>query len=434
MQRRRARFGVRPPYNRPMNGNRADVLVLGGGVIGLACAHYLLAAGRSVTVLEQGRVGGGSSHGNCGTLTPSHAAPLAQPGMVGTALRWLLRPDAPLRIKPSLDPALLRWLLGFAARCNPRDFEHATAAKAPLLLRSRELIEELVRGEALDCEFEALGTMNVFGDERHFEKARASLRLLADLGVRVDVLDAQATLAREPALKPVVAGALFNPGDAQLRPDRYVAELARIVRTAGGAIEEGARIDGIVREGGRVTRVDTSKGRFEGGEVVFALGAWSPAFARQLGLRVPIQPGKGYSITYSRPAICPRIPLTLKEPSVCVTAWNSGYRLGSTMEFAGYDTRLNRTRLDALRRGAAQFLHEPEGPAVVEQWYGWRPMTPDDLPLLGRARGSANLTLATGHGMLGVSLSAVTGWIVSEVIAGKPPSFDLAPFDPSRFG
>jgi D-amino-acid dehydrogenase len=417
-----------------MDRKRADALILGGGVIGLACAHYLLAAGRSVTVLEQGRVGGGSSHGNCGTLTPSHAAPLAQPGMVGTALRWLLRPDAPLRIKPSLDPALLHWLLGFAARCNPRDFERATAAKAPLLLRSRELIEELVRRHGLDCEFEALGTMNVFRDERNFEHARAPLRLLADLGVRVEVLDAQAALAREPALRPGVAGALFNPGDAQLRPDRYVAELARLVREAGGTIQEGVRIDGIAREGGRVAKVATTRGEFEGGEVVFALGAWSPAFARQLGLRIPIQPGKGYSITYARPASCPRIPLTLKEPSVCVTAWNSGYRLGSTMEFAGYDTRLNRTRLDALRRGAAQFLHQPEGPAVVEEWYGWRPMTPDDLPLLGRVPGCANLTLATGHGMLGVSLSAVTGRIVSEVVAGTPPSFDLAPFDPARFG
>lgn len=417
-----------------MDRKRADALILGGGAIGLACAHYLLAAGRSVTVLEQGQVGGGSSHGNCGTLTPSHAAPLAQPGMIGTALRWLLRPDAPLRIKPSLDPALLRWLLGFAACCNPRDFERATAAKAPLLLRSRELIEELVRRHGLDCEFEALGTMNVFRDERNFEHARAPLRLLADLGVRVEVLDAQAALAREPALRPGVAGALFNPGDAQLRPDRYVAELARLVRAAGGTIVEGARIDGIVREGGRVAKVATTQGEFEGGEVVFALGAWSPAFARQLGLRIPIQPGKGYSITYTRPASCPRIPMTLKEPSVCVTAWNSGYRLGSTMEFAGYDTRLNRTRLDALRRGAAQFLHHPEGPAVVEEWYGWRPMTPDDLPLLGRVPGCANLTLATGHGMLGVSLSAVTGLLVSEVIAGMPPSFDLAPFDPARFG
>jgi len=416
-----------------MTAAKSDVLILGGGVIGLACAHYLLEAGRSVTVLEQSTVGSGSSHGNCGTLTPSHATPLAMPGVLGTALRWLLRPDAPLRIKPSFDPALLRWLLGFAARCNWQDAVRATMAKAPLLIRSRELIEELVRTQQLACEFEALGSLNVFRDSSNFERARESLALLADAGIRVDVLDAAQTLAREPALKPGVAGAFFNPGDAQLRPDRYVAELARSVRARGGRIEEGARIDGLLREGGRLVEATTSKGGFSGREVVFALGAWSPALARQLGLRIPIQPGKGYSITYSRPARCPRIPMTLKEPSVCVTAWGSGFRLGSTMEFAGYDSTLNRTRLDALKRGAAAFLHEPEGPAVAEEWYGWRPMTPDDLPLLGRVPGIDNLVLATGHGMLGVSLSAVTGLLVSEVVAARPPSFDLAPFAAARF-
>jgi D-amino-acid dehydrogenase len=416
-----------------MTTRTSDVLVLGGGVIGLACAYYLLEAGRGVTVLEQGSAGCAASHGNCGTLTPSHAAPLALPGTLGTALRWLLKPDAPLRIQPRWDPSLLRWLLGFAAHCNWRDALRATAAKAPLLQRSRQLIEELVRKENLDCEFEPSGTLNVFRDPAMFEHACALHERLAPFAPPAEVLDAAATLAREPALKPGVAGALFNPGDAQLRPDRYVAELARVVRAKGGLIEERTRITGFTREGTRIAKVATDRGDFSAGEVVLALGAWSPQWARELGLRIPIQPGKGYSITYTRPTRCPRIPLTLKEPSVCVTAWGSGYRLGSTMEFAGYDTQLNRTRLDALRRGAAAFLHEPEGPAVVEEWYGWRPMTPDDLPVLGRAPGVDNLLLATGHGMLGVTMSAATGLLVSEVACGRSPSLDLAPFAAARF-
>ena len=416
-----------------MTTRTSDVLVLGGGVIGLACAYYLLAAGRSVTVLEQGTAGCAASHGNCGTLTPSHAAPLAMPGTIATALRWLLKPEAPLRIAPRVDPALLRWLLGFAAHCNWRDALHATAAKAPLLQRSRLLIEELVRTEGLDCEFEASGTLNVFRDRSAFEQACGLHERLADFAPPVEVLDEATTLAREPALKRGIAGALFHPGDAQLRPDRYVAELARVVRAKGGVIEERTRIDTILRERGRITRVRTSQGDFGGRDIVFALGAWSPRFARSLGLRIPIQPGKGYSITYTRPVLCPRIPLTLKEPSVCVTAWGSGYRLGSTMEFAGYDTRLNRVRLDALRHGAAQFLHEPEGPAVVEEWYGWRPMTPDDLPVLGRVEGIDNLLMATGHGMLGVTMSAGTGLLVSELACGRSPSLDCTPFAPARF-
>jgi D-amino-acid dehydrogenase len=256
---------------------------------------------------------------------------------------------------------------------------------------------------------------------------------LAPFAPAIEVLDEAATLAREPALKAGIAGALFHPGDAQLRPDRYVAELARVVRARGGAIEERTRIDGILRDGSRIRAVRTTQGDFSGREIVFALGAWSPQIARALGLRIPIQPGKGYSITYTRPQRCPRIALTLKEPSVCVTAWGSGYRLGSTMEFAGYDTRLNRVRLDALRRGAAQFLHEPEGPAVIEEWYGWRPMTPDDLPVLGRVDGIDNLLMATGHGMLGVTMSAGTGLLISELACGRPPSIDCTPFAAARF-
>ena len=416
-----------------MATRESDVLILGGGVIGLACAYYLLKAGRGVTVLEQGTAGCASSHGNCGTLTPSHATPLAMPGVIGPALRTLLQPDAPLRIAPRLDMALWRWLFGFARRCNWDDFRAATLAKAPLLRESRRLIEELVREESLDCEFEARGTLYVFRDEAELEHSKWLPRALGEIGLAIETLDAARVEAMEPALKSGTVGGYFNPGDAHLRPDRYVAGLARAVRAHGGTIEEGARVDAIVREGSRISKIKTTRGDFAGRDVVLALGAWSPKLARELDLRLPIQPGKGYSITYTRPSMCPRIPLVLKERSVCVTAWTSGFRLGSTMEFAGYDTSLNRTRLDALRRGAAEYLHEPEGPSVVEEWYGWRPMTPDDLPVLGRAPGVDNLVLATGHGMLGVSMSAMTGVLVAETVVGTPPSLDLAPYSIARF-
>jgi D-amino-acid dehydrogenase len=411
-----------------------DVLILGGGVIGLICAYCLLEAGRGVTVLEQGTAGCGSSHGNCGTLTPSHAPPLAMPGVIGPALRALFRPDAPLRIAPRFDPSLWRWLLGFARRCNWRDFRATTEARAPLLLESRRLIESLIRKESIDCEFESRGTLYVFRDEAAFAHSQWLPRALSDVGVAIETLDGSRVEAMEPALKPGVAGGYFNPGDAHLRPDRYVDALARLVRARGGAILEDTRIEAIVRAGSRVESVRTSRGDFAGREIVLALGAWSPSLARNLGLRVPIQPGKGYSITFEPPALAPRIPLVLKERSVCVTAWSSGYRLGSTMEFAGYDASLNRARLDALKRAAAEYLREPEGPAVVEQWFGWRPMTPDDLPLIGRAPGLENLVMATGHGMLGVSLSAITGVAVRDIVTGAPPSIDPAPCDPARFG
>ena len=414
------------------SARHSDVLILGGGVIGLACALYLLRAGRGVTVIEKSRTGGATSHGNCGTITPSHAVPLAMPGMIGQGLRWLLKPDAPFRIAPRLDFALFEWLLQFAQRCNWNDFKRIAAEKAPLLKLSRQALEELIAGERLDCQFETVGTLNVYRDGRAFEYSRWLPEALRALDLPIETLDGAQCRAREPALNDSIIGGYFNAHDAHLRPDRYLAELARAVRARGGVIHEQTTISGF-RRSGRIDAVLTDHGEFSGDEVLFALGSWTPLLARQLDLRIPIQPGKGYSITYTRPSICPRIPLALKERAVCVTGWPTGYRLGSTMEFAGYDESLNRTRLDALKRGAAEYLHEPEGPEVVEEWYGWRPMTYDDLPILGRVSRVQNLTLATGHGMLGVTMSAATGLLIADVICGRAPSIDAAAFSPKRF-
>ena len=413
---------------------KTDVLILGGGVIGLACALYLLRAGRSVIVLEQGKVGGATSHGNCGTITPSHAMPLAMPGILAQAMRWMFQPDAPLRVVPRLDPALFTWFAKFAQLCNGQDFKRLTAAKAPLLKLSREALERLVRDERLDCEFETLGTLTVYRDAHAFEKSAWLPQALTEVGLPVETLDGTNCRTREPALNDSIVGGYFHPFDAHLRPNRYAAELARAVREKGGEIREATTIGDLRVDNGHITRVSADGAEFSGRDVVLALGAWSPLLARQLDLRIPIQPGKGYSITYTRPESCPRIPLALKERAVCVTGWGSGYRLGSTMEFAGYDASLNRTRLDALRKGAAEYLIEPEGPQIVEEWYGWRPMTHDDLPILGRAANVQNLVFATGHGMLGVTMSAATGLLISEAITGKAPSIDMTAFDPARFG
>jgi D-amino-acid dehydrogenase len=238
----------------------------------------------------------------------------------------------------------------------------------------------------------------------------------------------------EPALRPGVAGGLFHPGDARLRPDRYVAALAQRVRELGGHIVEGAKIDRLDTDRGALTHVRSTRGVFSGERVVVALGAWSPLLARQLGLRLPMQPGKGYSLTYSRPGRAPRHALVLRERAVCVTTWDSGFRLGSTMEFSGYAEGLNRTRLDALRRGAAEGLHQPEGPELLEEWWGWRPMSVDEVPIIGPSTRWSNLHLATAHGMLGVSMSAATGELVAAQITGGTPMIDPQPYAPARFG
>ncbi|MEO9079867.1 MAG: FAD-dependent oxidoreductase [Rhodanobacter sp.] len=417
-----------------MQTSRTDVLILGGGVIGLACAFYLLKAGASVRVLEQGTPGCGSSHGNCGTITPSHAPPLAMPGMIGVALRSILRADAPLYLDPRLDGPRLRWLLGFARHCNWRDFYAAAQARGAILQRSRQLLAELVREENMACEFTEQGTLIVYrtAKSQHADEKKHNA-VLESLGIEIQRLSGDQVEAMEPALKPGVVGGLLHPQDASLRPDRYVAELARCVAELGGVIESGARVEGFETDPAHIRGVRCSRGSYGAAHVVLALGAWSPLLASQLDLRLPMQPGKGYSLTYNRPALAPRHALTLCEPSVCVTSWHDGYRLGSTMEFSGYREGLNRSRIDALRRGATAFLREPEGTELLEEWWGWRPMSVDELPIIGRSTRWSNLLLATAHGMLGVSMSAATGELVAAMLAGTSMPIDPAPFAPARF-
>ena len=416
-----------------MNPSNDDVLILGGGVIGLSCALFLLEQGRSVRILEKNTVGGATSHGNCGTITPSHALPLAAPGMIGKALKYMTQADAPFYIKPSTDRSLLEWLLHFSLRCNARDQHRSALAKAALLNASRTLLEELITRHGLDCGFETTGEMYVCNTREGLDALAQEMPLLAECGVVSELLDADMLAAREPALLPGMAGGIYFPNDAHFRPDAYCAALAQTVRALGGIIEEHCEVLSLATDGDRITHVETASGRRQGGQVLVALAAWSPAMLRSLDLALPVQPGKGYSISYSLPSIVPKTPLVLTERSVCVTSWADGYRLGSTMEFAGFDDTLNAKRLDALERGAREYLREPVGAEVVSRWFGWRPMTYDDLPILGKSPKHRNLFLATGHGMLGMSMSAITGQLLAAQMTGKTPAIDLMPYSAARF-
>ncbi|MEO8001151.1 MAG: FAD-dependent oxidoreductase [Arenimonas sp.] len=405
----------------------------GGGGIGLACAYYLLRAGRTVCVLERDMIGSATSHGNCGTITPSHIPPLASPGMISKAMKWMLTPDAPFYVKPTLDPNLIAWLLKFASRCNEKDWHASSIAKMDLLHNSRRLLEDLIKQENLVCEFAATGMHNVYKSQAGFEKAAKEAEAVREFGLFPTLLSSDELTKDEPALKLGMAGAVHYPGDAHLRPDLYTAELARVVKQLGGLIIEQCEVLAIETGYDKVQKITTSLGDYQAQDYLFALGPWSPKMMKAINIDLPVQPGKGYSITYTRPSLAPKRPIVLKECSVCVTTWSSGYRLGSTMEFSGYDSSLNHRRLDALERGAGEYLHEAVGPLKLEEWFGWRPMTWDDLPILGASPNYKNGWLATGHGMLGVSMSAATGHLLADLICQRAPIVDPAPYSMQRF-
>lgn len=344
----------------------------------------------------------------------------------------MLDPRAPLYVRTRLDPALWRWLLQFGARCNARDWLHATRARGALLNDSRLRLAQWVQTHALDCEFEARGLDYVFGDARNFDHHAAECEALNAQGIASARIDGTDYARDNPAFHDRLAGAIHFPGDAQLRPDRYTAELARVLRAQGVVIEEQSDVEDFSADAQGV-RVRVGERMLLARELVLATGPWSPRWARQLDLRVPIQPGKGYSLTWSRPAQVPQRPVVLKDHSVFVIAWREALRLGGTMEFAGADPQLRTTRLQALQQAADHYLRAPRGVQLQEQWCGWRPMSVDDVPLIGRAPAHPHVWLAAGHGMLGISMSAGTGQLIADLVCGRTPAIDPAPYRPERF-
>jgi D-amino-acid dehydrogenase len=410
------------------------VVVVGGGVIGASCAYYLSRAGWSVTVLDRGEFGKGCSHGNCGFVCPSHVLPLAVPGAVRAALKALVSRNAPFSIKPRLDPALWGWLIRFARRCNVADMMQAGRALQALLNSSRALYDTLMKEEPFDCEWEARGMLVVFLHREAMEHHADTDRLLREsFDMGAERYDGDQLVELEPALKPGLAGGWLYRSDAHLRPDKLMSSWQRVLEARGVTVRERCEATGLVREDGRARAVGIGQGEIGADAVVVATGAWTPMLGEQLGCRVPIQPGKGYSITMRRPAPCPAIPLIFDEHRVAVTPWASGYRLGSTMEFAGYDTSIQPRRLQLLREGAIPYLHEPYCDPVLEEWQGWRPMTSDSKPIIDRSPALANVLIAAGHNMIGVATATATGKLVAEMLSGDRPHINPEPFAVTRF-
>jgi D-amino-acid dehydrogenase len=303
-----------------------------------------------------------------------------------------------------------------------------------ILDASMDEYRRLILQLSLDCEWKEDGLLYVLQTSRGMERFAETDRMLTEhFGVAARRIDGSELPTFDPGLKTGLAGGFHYPGDASVRPDRLNHEWASRLRAEGVRFIEGCELQCVQKSAGRITGLATSKGVLEADRFVFAMGAWSTRWSSQLQCRIPIQPGKGYSITLPRPASSPRFPILFPEHKVGVSPFEDGLRLGSMMEFAGYDTSIPPHRIQQLRESARPYLVASLDGEAQETWYGWRPMTWDSLPIIGPVPGIGNALLATGHNMLGLSLAPSTGKLIAELVTGQRPHIDVAPYSPARF-
>ncbi len=408
-----------------------DVVVVGGGAVGASVTLELARRGARVTLLERGgELAWGCSAGNAGLICPSHYIPLANPAALRDGVRWMLKPDSPFYLRPR--PAVLPWLARFTLAARGRRAEESGGVIQALARASLDLHVALAE-EGLQTGLHRDGVLNVYFADEGLAAARREVDHNARAGLESRLLSADEARAAAPALDAGVVGAVLYPGDAHCDPLRFVQVVGRAAAEAGAEIRTRVEALGFRRRNHRIDAVETTSGTIPTGEVVLAAGAWTPLLASRLGLSIPVEGGKGYHVDVESAAEDPALPVWLNETRVIVTPLDGRVRLAGTLELAGLDLRVDERRVAAIVRAAERAVPTLRGRRVLEVWRGLRPCTPDGLPVVGRPPGLGNLVLATGHGMMGLTLAPVTAKLVGELVAREEPSFDTAPLAPGRF-
>lgn len=414
------------------------VLIVGGGVVGLCTAYYALEKGHRVTILERGGPDHDScSLGNAGMIVPSHFVPLAAPGMVPLGLRMLWNPESPFTIRPRLDRDLLEWCWRFLRASNAGHVERSAPLLRDLNLASRCAFEELSERFGAAFELTQRGLLMLCKTERTLHDESHLAETAVRLGVPARVLNPRETAEIDPDIQMDVAGAVYFPKDCHLTPARFVARLTEAVVAGGAQFRWNDEVTGWQTEAGRIRAAQTAAGEeIVADEFVLAAGSWSPELTRELRLRLPMQAGKGYSVTLPRPRRLPRLCSILTEARVAVTPMGETLRFGGTMEVTGCrDDSVAPARVRGIFRSIPNYFPE-FGPADFQNlpvWRGLRPCSPDGLPYIGRFHRWANLSAATGHAMMGVSLAPITGKLMASVLSDEPTLLDITALRPDRF-
>ena len=409
----------------------SDVLIVGGGAIGIATAYFLAGHGLAVTVVEQRSVGAACSWGNAGLIAASQITPIASPRALLQGIEGMFDRSGPVVIRSRLDPGFLRWSTRFLRQCA-RSPARSKGALNALAVLSGALHKQLAAEIRVDYGYRQSGWLHVFRTERALQHEARRAADLSDFGIRSVVLDRAQVQRVEPMVNDGVAGGIHFTDDANLQPGPFVQALAERAKARGAAILTGATVRDFRTEGSRVSAALTSRGEMSFNWLVLAAGAWTRPLGRRLDMNIPIEPAKGHSITFV-PDRQLTVPVMLSELHISISPLGADARVTSGIEFAGFNTAVSERRLQRMLNEPASYL-DGFGAKSGTRWVGFRPLTPDDLPIIGPVRRFANVLIGSGHGTLGITQATGTARLICDRILGSASPIDSRPFMPSRFG
>ncbi|WP_126971073.1 NAD(P)/FAD-dependent oxidoreductase [Gynurincola endophyticus] len=414
---------------------RKKITIVGGGIIGLCSAYYLHNDGYDVTVIERGDITDGTSFGNAGYVSPSHIHPLPSPGIIAKGLRWMMSSTSPFYIKPRANWDLVQWGLTFWKNAN-HDTMHRNSPHLDRLLKlSRELMNDVRDDIGNEFHMEEKGILNVYKSEALEKNEIRLAKEAADYGIETRILNAKELQDLEPEVEILARGAVWYPIDAHIHPGKFVMHLHKHLAAKGVEFVLNADVLNFETNGSKITSVITTKGKYPVEELVLSPGAWLPVLTKKLGIHLILQAGKGYSMTFEKPAVNLRHPAILVDGRVAMTPMGPDLRMGGTMEISGLDSPKLFKRARAIYDAAMTYYPNlpVTFPGTDKIWSGLRPLSPDGLPYIGKHSKYDNLVIAGGHAMIGVSMATGTGKIVNELIAGRPTSIDISAYNVERY-
>ena len=414
-----------------------EVIVIGGGIIGLSSAYFLQESGHQVTVIDQTDMTDSCSYGNCGYICPSHFVPLATPGIVQQGLKWMLNPQSPFYVKPRLDMSLIKWGLKFMKMATEENVNKAAIPLRDYSLMSKQWYAHWESLPQFKFAYEHKGLLEIFQTQKAGDHAHHLVHKAHEIGLTdTRLLNQDELFAMEPNHKINAIGAIHFACDGHLYPNKLMQQLIADLKTKGVTFKTNEAVVDFEKSNGKINAVITNTNKYKADSVVLATGSWSREMAKKLDMDLLLMPGRGYSMTIENTPYQTNYPSVLVEGRVALTPIEGNkMRFGGTMEITTTNSAPKLNRVVGILKAVKSFYpsFDIPVPTLDKVWYGYRPCSADGLPYLGRTKKWNNLVVATGHAMVGLSLGAGTGKLVSEIIDEKPTSIDISFYNPERF-